>query len=789
MSAGPQSANSVAQAVELWRSGLRQQAERMCELLARDDAKAGDGARPAQADALSLLAEIYNMTKRGSEELASLRRLVRLKPQDAAVWRRLGNAALARGEWAEAVSSYQHSLRIEPANPRGHNNLGQALMRLNRRTEALASYRRATQLAPDYVPAHYNLGIALQEEGEREAALASYERALMLDPNNAPVLTSASNLLTQLQRPMKSLAYRERALRCEPQNPDAQNNRASALNALGRYPEALVCCQQALALRPEFPEAFAGQAIALRELYRYEEARAACERALELRPDYMTALCTLAEVLNAMGEQQAAGEYLRRILELEPDRADARMMAAVSRVPILPLDASEVSSSRVVFAEQFAAFAEWVGQNPVDELSLVGASTPFYLAYQDSSNRELLVRHGTLCCELMSRWQRRQVPTRPHVGACTVRKARVAVISAHIRDHSVYRALVKGWIEQLDRSHFEVGVIHLGSDRDAETTHAQARADFFIEGARSLGQWVETIQSLDLDVLIFPEIGMNAMTLQLASLRLARLQLAAWGHPETTGLPTIDYYLSAQYFEPPHAQDHYSERLVPLPGVGCYYQPYEECPSAVDLDRLGIDADRPILLCPGMPFKYAPQYDNVLAAIARRLQRCQLVFFEAPVPRLTQRLRERVATVFRANDLDPDACLVSVPWQPRAAFFGLMQRADVLLDSVGFSGFNTIMQAFETGLPLVAFEGRFMRGRFGSGLMRAAALPDLVATTTDEYIELAVRLATDAAFRGEVRTRMQVGKERLFRDRAAIDGLAEFLTEVLSRNGNRASAS
>jgi predicted O-linked N-acetylglucosamine transferase (SPINDLY family) len=182
-----------------------------------------------------------------------------------------------------------------------------------------------------------------------------------------------------------------------------------------------------------------------------------------------------------------------------------------------------------------------------------------------------------------------------------------------------------------------------------------------------------------------------------------------------------------------------------------------------------------------MPFKYAPRHDHVFPEIARRVGHCQFVFFTAPMPRLTDNLQERLRAAFRTCDLEPADYLVFVPWQQPAEFFGLMRQASVFLDTLGFSGFNTVMQAIECDLPVVTFEGRFMRGRLGSGIMRRAELTDLVANTSEEYVALAVRLATDEDFRQDVRRRMESGKGRLFRDGAAIDSFTEFLTGLNSR--------
>src|SRR6185503_10431924 len=124
-------------------------------------------------------------------------------------------------------------------------------------------------------------------------------------------------------------------------------------------------------------------------------------------------------------------------------------------------------------------------------------------------------------------------------------------------DHSVWNALVKGWFQQLDRDRFELIAFSLGLEEDAETRYARSRAARFEQGKTDLRQWAETILDARPDVLIYPEIGMDPMTVRLASLRLAPVQAAAWGHPETSGLPTMDYYLSAEDLEPPDAQANY----------------------------------------------------------------------------------------------------------------------------------------------------------------------------------------------------------------------------------------
>jgi protein O-GlcNAc transferase len=346
----------------------------------------------------------------------------------------------------------------------------------------------------------------------------------------------------------------------------------------------------------------------------------------------------------------------------------------------------------------------------------------------------------------------------------------------------VWNALVKGWFRHLDGSRIELHVFHLGPLRDGETAWAESRSASFTQGNRTLRDWATAVIEKDLDALIYPEIGMDSTTIKLASLRLVPVQIATWGHPETTGLPTIDYYLSAETFEPIDAADNYSEKLIALPNLGCAYLPLAVTSVDADLPALGIDTNIPILLSPGTPYKYAPQNDKVFVDIARELGSCRIVFFDFMTPALSQVLRKRLESAFRLAGMRFEDYGVFVPWQSTPAFYGLMKRADVFLDTIGFSGFNTAIQAVECGLPIVTRDGRFMRGRLAGGILRRMGLQELVAATNEAYVELAVKLVRDREFRQRICRRMEASRDILFDDVVPVRALEDFLCNLRERN-------
>ena len=92
-------------------------------------------------------------------------------------------------------------------------------------------------------------------------------------------------------------------------------------------------------------------------------------------------------------------------------------------------------------------------------------------------------------------------------------------------------------------------------------------------------------------ILIYPGLLMDISSIQLAAQRLARVQCNSWGHPETSGLPTMDYFLSSDLMEPPDADAFYTEKLVRLPNLAIYYEPVATEPVEVTRDELGLRAN------------------------------------------------------------------------------------------------------------------------------------------------------------------------------------------------------
>jgi protein O-GlcNAc transferase len=86
---------------------------------------------------------------------------------------------------------------------------------------------------------------------------------------------------------------------------------------------------------------------------------------------------------------------------------------------------------------------------------------------------------------------------------------------------------------------------------------------------------------------------------------------------------------------------------------------------------------------------------------------------------------------------------------------GLYRDLDVSLDTWPYCGGNTIAESLWHGVPVITYQGPRFSGAYGASLLAAAGCADLVATSLDDYVERAVRLACDSDRLVDLRRRLR----------------------------------
>jgi predicted O-linked N-acetylglucosamine transferase (SPINDLY family) len=683
----------------------------------------------------------------------------------------MSDGALALAQAAAAAAPTDAVLRFR---------LAQTQEDAGKPSAAIASLRTAIELRPEYAEAHAYLGLLLADTGDIEGAIASLRRAVALKPDYVR----------------------------------AWNNLGSALRKAGQLTEAVDAIRRALALQPDYAFGHATLGLLERDLGDEAAAEASLRTALRLRPDLRGALVGLAGLLQRQSRLDESAQLYFRAIKLvpavnewfqlgsvlaergDPDQARdafARALAADPRhlraalglhltLPMLYDNVEQIATARAAYAEGLTALDGLVesctrNRSAADVLDLWQWSN-FLLPYQGQDDKALQKQYAALVArsiDIAAPDLRRPLPRAGVAG----RRIRIGFASAFFKIGTV-GMYFRRWITALDRSRFEVFAYHLHPGIDALGSEIAAGVDAFrhLVGPRwHVAEVAEAIRDDALDVLVYLELGMHSVSFALAALRLAPVQCAAWGHPTTTGHPTIDYYLSAAVMEPPDAAAHYSERLILLPGIGTQYSP-PAIPEDTDRARFSLPQDKVLLLCPQSLFKVHPDNDDLLAAVLAAARNTTLVLFEGRHPALTDRFMRRLERAFAARGLAIRERAIVLPSLSHPDYLRVNRVCDAMLDTLHWSGGNTSLDALACGLPIVTLPGTLMRGRQTAGMLEVLGATDLIAANRDDYVRIVVKLAEDAAWRNEQRARIESSKGRLFDDRAPIDRLQAFLQEV-----------
>ena len=399
-------------------------------------------------------------------------------------------------------------------------------------------------------------------------------------------------------------------------------------------------------------------------------------------------------------------------------------------------------------------------------------------------------------------------------------RIRIGFISLYFKSHASAK-MMKGVMARLDRSRFEVIVFSLrdlgkpfDERGDPIARSIKRSADEYVACPKySLHSLREAVEARNLHVLVFAEIGMDPGNYLLSFSRLAPIQIATHGHVYTTGVDTIDWYITYEMFECQagkllcpgpqkkisdstetggkrgkkaaitigDAQDHYSERLALMTGLNFYDEPYipqTVTPRSNILDTAGrpLPDDAVLFLVPQTLYKITPTFDEVYRSILERLPTARLVLKE---------LKGELGNIIlaRLKNTMPSVLdrVIMLPGLSDDDFMSLYRIADVMLDPYPFGGYTTSFEGFSAGIPTVTLPHYLMMGRCTLGMYERMEILDLVAKSRQEYIDLAVALGESRKKRDNLRARILENKHMLFDQTDGVASWERFLEDVVNR--------
>ena len=742
-----------------------------------------------QALAMSLM-------KKHEKAIILYQQYLEIKTNNAYVWHNLGLAYYELANYQEAYQYVDYSLKLDSNISIHYHSYAKILEKLNQVDLAIQAYEKALELDRNFYDAYNDLANLLKTIGALDAAENIYQKITQIYPDYLGGYINLGNIYITKHNWDSAIENYQKALALEAGNPITLHNLGYAFALKedlvnsnlyygysayyeGEYEKAIDFLTKVINTGNGDVDCFLNLAVSSEKLGKITEAISTCKIGIE-KHNNDPILYRLIILLYQKYEQVEEAIHWAEIAinKFPEDLSFLRLNQNL--LPVIYQSLEEIDFYRNRFANCLDDLDLQVKLDTEAEkmsgLSLIKRITNFYLHYQGKNDLELQKKYANLVSKIMvanyPQWGERKNVTQ------TSKEAKIK-IGYILKSTGFIISLYLNWLKNHNKNNFEIFGYFLGDYLDIYPNQIKFYCDYFYHFPSNFEKAAEQIVKDNIQILTFLEIGMDPMMTQIAGLRLAPIQCVTWGHPITTGSPTIDYFLSSELIEPDNADEHYSETLIKLPNLGMIYQEPELPKAPRKRSDFGLkDNDILYLSCQAL-CKYLPQYDYIFPSIAQKVPEAKFIFIESYGNFTVEKFQQRLGQKFQEFGLEfEDFCLM-MPRQEQGNYLNLCQVCDVFLDTFGFSGGFTTVDAIASNLPIVTCPKEFMRGRQSYGMLKLLGVRETIAKTELEYIEIAIKLGSDLNWRTAIQQKIETQKHLLFTDTSSVQVLEKFYRQAV----------
>jgi predicted O-linked N-acetylglucosamine transferase (SPINDLY family) len=569
--------------------------------------------------------------------------------------------------------------------------------RAGRLTEAENIYRQARVAAPRHFDVLHLSGLAAYQQGRMPAAIELLTRAHQIDRKSFVCEMRLALALLASNRAADGENHLRRIVEQNPAFHEGWDNLAYCLKTQDKLTEAVACHEKAVMLKPDHAIAWYNYGTTLSLLGKYADALRCHERALAADVNCAIARYGRAQALHQADRISEAVADYRTFLRLEPRSSEARSYL------LFALHCLDGVTREDLFAE--------------------------HLAF----DRALGVLAAT------------SLPNSPEPQ----RVLRVAILSPDLRQHSCAYFL-EPILQNLNREQFECYLYHDHFREDAVSAKLRSLAVVWRNFVGQPAPMVEQTIRGDAPDILIDLAGHTGMTnrLPLFARRLAPVQITYLGYPNTTGLKAMDYRFTDVLADPVGEADAFAtEKLVRFAPTAWTYQPSKDAPDCV---ARTVDSADPVTFgCFNTLAKITDEMLSVWARLLESVGGSRLLLKGASLG--NAEVRKRYLERFQRLSISAERVELVERTPDTASHLALYNRVDVALDTFPYHGTTTTCEALWMGVPVVSLAGDRHMSRVGVSLLTAAGHPELVATTSDEYVRIASQLANDPVKRAVLR--------------------------------------
>ena len=695
----------------------------------------------------------------------------------------LGGCAVRAGEINIAANFFEKALHARPEVPNPYFCLSLLNQYHGERSMATMLHRQGlVRINPEILEEANDLfdeAHFLLNQHELEQAAEVFEEGLELTPFLAPHWLRLGDCLHDDKKYEESEAAYKEAILHNPVFVEVYRNLAIVADKLDSMPARSVnILEEALRVWEKFTPARYQLGEILRRKSMSDEAYTHFKYITENDPSYPAAYRRLADCARDLGRIDEAVENYEIYMKKNPAKADSTKMDIAFSIPPILSSKEEAKTRRADEERMLKELSEETLfiSDPARDIRGVN----FYSAYLGLNERDIQQKTAGIF--------RRACPplkyVAPHIDKPRKEgKPRIGIFSCNLKRHSVGRLLYRTII-QLPRDQFDVTIIFGDNHNDEVVELLKSQfPSINVYSPITEGNYEEIqkdISELELDILYYPDIGMDVQTYFMAFCRFAPVQVASWHHPLTTGIDTVDYFLSSKKFETENGQDHFSEKLIEFETTLQNFEKIRNFTPSMTREELGYKDSDTLYGIPQSLFKMHPDFDDMIRGILEKDPNGYVLVLEASRKEWGDTFMERLEKTM------PDV-KDRVRFIDRTSITGIhnyMNLFDVSLDPPHWGGGVTSLECFSQGCPVITLPSPYTRARLTLGYYLEMGIEDCIASTPEEFVNLAVDIATNKERRKEISDRILEKCDVLYDNPKCAEELAEFFNLAFEKQQN-----
>ena len=710
---------------------------------------------PNHPGTLHLLGVLAGQVGQSDLAVTLIGRAIAISPGDADFHGNLGAVLENAGHLEGAIAAYREAFRLNPSDAVHQYRLACVLQKSGKLEEAAECFASALRLDPRYGEARRQLGILLEKNGRRSEAINLYRQGIGLGAASPDLFNELGNALRAEESHSDAIEAYQEAIRLNPQFAEAYNNLANGLYAAGHREEAIRAYEKAIELRPDYAEAITNLAIVLSEIGRIEEAGDAAHRALQLVSDFPEAHHVLGTIYQAKHQFEEAIVAYGRAVELSPGCAVYRFNLGTAFAAVNELDDAILAyRGALALRSDYPAAYNNLGVAHADRGDIDEALECFRNALRVDSQfaaaLDNLARwshfHPDFTAHMIlgenRRWEQHlerlfSPRRRYHPNDLSPdRKLRIGYISTDFRTHIVGSSIAP-LFREINPELFETVCYSTGELPDEFTRYLKSLVTEWRDVAHLTDQELADLVADDrVDILVDLILHAPGNRLGVFQQKPVPVQVSYLGYPSTTGLKAIDYRLSDPYLDPGGGDlSCYSEQTIRLERSYWCYEPVKPAPLVSSLPAL--DTGSVTFGFLGNFSKASTTAVNLWKEVLSAVPGSNFHLVAPPGS-----CRDRILRALCGGNISPERIqfITPCPWEE---YVRHLQALDITLDSTPHGGGISTCDALWMGVPVVTLSGETAVGRGGRSILSNIGLPELIAETRAQYVEIAVSLARD----------------------------------------------